>query len=260
MRAFLVLAIIAFFVVGIIGCERENDQRNSDRVDEEVAREIEEDLDRELERAEEHIEELRDRIEDRFDDAISEEELEEIGREVEESVSTGLARVGRVLEDIGTKIQEDADVTVVDYREFYDLLPEEFEGMDLVDTEGANKDGLGMRLSKLEAEYEGDDAEMEVTILDMGTMKGMLKMGFDFLGKEIDEENRDGFERTRKFGGFPGFQSVEYDDDETEMTGVVIIDNRFVVALEVEGEDIDKDFVDEFFDEFPLRRLRRLQQ
>jgi len=258
MRVLAVLAIVAFFIVGIIGCEDENSRRDADRVSEDVAREIEDDLDRELERAEERIEDLRDKIEDRFEENMSEAELEELSREVEESVATGLAKVGKVIEDIGARIQEDADVTVVDYHEFYDLLPDDFEGMEQVDTDGDNKKAFGMRSSKLEAEYEGDDAEMEIAILDLGTMKGLAAMGFDFIDREIDEENSDGFRRTTKFGGFPGYEAVHYDDDEAEMLGIVIVEGRFVVTVNIEGEDLDKDLVQDFFDDFSFRRLRRL--
>jgi len=260
MRIFAVLAILGFFCVSVYSCTDENDRRDADTISEEMARDIGEDLEQELERAEDRIEDLRDRIEDRFEDDMSREELEEIGRDVKESVASGMARIGALLEEIGSRIQEDADVSVVDYREFRGLLADEIEGMERIGMKGANKGGFGMRVSKLEAEYESENMDMEITILDLGTMKGLLAMGFDYINQDIDEEDGDGFKRTRKFSGYPGFESAKYDGRNAEIQGVVIIEERFVVALNIEGRNVDKDIVEDIFDDFPFRRLRRLAQ
>jgi hypothetical protein len=246
--------------VSVYSCTDENDRRDADTISEEMARDIGEDLEQELERAEDRIEDLRDRIEDRFEDDMSWEDLEEMGREVEETVARGMARIGELLEEIGSRIQEDADVSVVDYRDFRSLLADEIEGMERIGMKGANKGAFGMRVSKLEAEYESEDMDMEIAILDLGTMKGLLAMGFDYIDQEIDEEDRDGFKRTRKFSGYPGFESARYDGRNAEIQGVVIIEERFVVALNIEGRNVDKDIVEDIFDDFPFRRLRRLAQ
>lgn len=260
MRILAVLAILGFFCVSVYSCTDENDRRDADTISEEMARDIGEDLEQELERAEDRIEDLRDRIEDRFEDDMSWEDLEEMGREVEETVARGMARIGELLEEIGSRIQEDADVSVVDYRDFRSLLADEIEGMERIGMKGANKGAFGMRVSKLEAEYESEDMDMEIAILDLGTMKGLLAMGFDYIDQEIDEEDRDGFKRTRKFSGYPGFESARYDGRNAEIQGVVIIEERFVVALNIEGRNVDKDIVEDIFDDFPFRRLRRLAQ
>ena len=88
----------------------------------------------------------------------------------------------------------------------------------------------------------------------------LLSMGFDYIDREIDEEDRDGFKRTRKFAGYPGFEAAQYDGRNAEMQGVVIIEERFVVALNIEGRNVDKDIIEHIFDDFPFRRLRRLAQ
>ncbi len=259
MRAFLVLAVVALFVVGIIGCEEEVDRRDEDRRSERIERDLERDLDRELDKAEEELDRVRERLEDKLEEEdLRKEEIDRIQREIEESVLTGIARVGQVLEKIGNKIQEDSDVEVVDFREFREMLPDEIMGMDRVDWDGANKDALGMRFSILEANYEGSESHMEIAILDLGTMKGLAAMGFNFMDRQIDEENRDGFKRTRSFQGYSGFESVEYHNGHVEMQGVVIIAKRFVIAADVEGENLEKDFLEDLFEELPLRRLERL--
>ena len=260
MRTFFVILAVAVLAFGIYGCEEEQDhRRDADRVSEEVARDIERDLDRELDRAAKEIDRVRDRIDEHLDDQeLSDEEIERIKRDVEESVTTGLARVGKVLEEIGTRIQEDADVDVVDFREFRELLPSDLMDMERTDWEGANKSAFGMRFSKLEAVYENRDNSMEIAILDLGTMKGLAAMGFDFIDKNIDEENREGFKRTRTFEGWPGLESVHYRDDITDITGVLVVEKRFVIAVEASGEDLQKDFLEDLFDDLDIRDLERL--
>lgn len=169
-----------------------------------------------------------------------------------------MARLGQVLEDIGTRIQEDADVKVVDFREFRALLPSELMNMERIDWKGSNKSAFSMRFSKLEATYESRGNRMDIAILDLGTMKGLAAMGFDFIEKEIDEEDRNGYKRTREFEGWPGLETVEFKDGHRSFTGVVIVEKRFVIAVEAEGDDLDKDFLEDLFDDMDIRDLARM--
>ena len=173
--------------------------------------------------------------------------MERITREVEESVATGLSRVGRIVEEIGSRIREDANVEVIDFRAFQDLLPISLMEMERVDWSGENKTVLGMRFSKLEARYEGPTSDMEIAILDLGTMKGLAGMGFDFIDQNIDEASQDGFKRTREYQGWPGLESVEYHSDRTDIQGVVVIGERIVVAVNAKGERLKKDFLSTLF-------------
>lgn len=254
-RLSLFLCLSAFVLAASSGCG------NSERdLAEERVRRIEKDVDRELERAEEEISELRDELEEKLDRRLTDEELEKISQEIETTVESGLERIGGTIERIGGRLKEDSKVTVIDYRDFKELLPEEVEGFKLISVEGSNKNALGIRFSVIEGQYENsrDDLTMELAISDLGTMKGLTSMGFDWLDREIDSENIDGFERTTKFGGYPGFESAEYKGSRVKTHGVVIVENRFVVVVNVEGEDVVKNILAKVFDEFSFRRLRRM--
>jgi len=262
MRTLFVILAVGLMFFGIYGCEDDQARREEFVISEEAAREAERDIersvDRELERAEEEIRRARERIESELEEAeLSEEEVERLKKDVEESVSKGLAKVGKVLEDIGARIQEDSDVEVIDFREFREVFPSELMGMERVDWSGANKSALGMRFSKLQAEYEGRNKSMEIAILDLGTMKGLAAMGFDFIDKDIDEEDRDGFKRTREFEGWPGLETVEHHEGHTEMHGVLIVEERIVIAVEASGTRLAKDFLEELFDDLDIRNLER---
>ncbi|MDE2996169.1 MAG: hypothetical protein OXT73_05455 [Bacteroidota bacterium] len=263
MRTFFVILALAVIAFGIYGCEDDQSRSEEYRVSEEFERDVERDVERsverELERAEEEIRRAQERVERELEESeLTDEEIQRIKKDVEESVSTGLARVGKVLEEIGTRIQEDADVEVIDFRDFRDLLPSELMDMERIDWNGSNKRALGMRFSKLEASYENDENWMDIAILDLGTMKGLAAMGFDFIDKEIDEENRDGYKRTREFEGWPGLEVVEFHEGHREFTGVLIVEKRFVIAVEAHGDDLDKDFLEELFDDLDIRDLERM--
>lgn len=244
----LVVCLIAVMTLNVTGCAEDSEKRRS----KDLAEQIEEDLNR----AEERIDEIWERL----DDSMTEEELKDLGREIEESIESGLKRVGRLLGKIGDRIEEDASVVVIDYRDFKQLLPGDIEDMELVKIAGANKSALGIRYSKIEASYVSDqkDVEMDMSILDLGTMKGLARMGFDFIDRKIDKENIDGFERTTKFGGYPGFETAHYSGRHTERVGVAIVENRFVVIVKIEGTNLDKDILENVFNDFSFRRLKKL--
>jgi hypothetical protein len=92
----------------------------------------------------------------------------------------------------------------------------------------------------------------------LGTMKGITSLGFDWIDNEIDNEDINGFEKTTKFGGYPGFKSAEYEGPNVKTHGVAIVEDRFVVSVNVQGRNLDKDILEKVFSEFSFRRLRRM--
>ncbi len=261
-----------FFGCGDTSTERRSsEERNSGRDEivrsnEEAAddfeRELEDitdDLERNIERNQEDLERIQEKIEDKLDRHLNEEEIEKLRREIEHSVQTGLAAVGETLEKIGARLKEDSKVTVVDYREFKELVPQSVAGFEMDSQDGSNKSALGIRFSQLESHYTDDNGStLEIAIIDLGTMKGLTAMGFDWVDRKIDNEDSNGFEKTTKFGGYPGFESAQYDGTQTATQGVAIVENRFVVSVDVKGENIDKGILTDIFDDFSFRRLRRL--
>ena len=239
-----------------VGCGEQSDER----ISEDRARKIERDIDQELEHAGDEIRDLGDRLEDKLDQHLTEEELDKITQEIESTLESGIASIGESLERIGKRLKEDSKVTVVDYRDFKELLPDRMQEFKLTNIGGSNKSGFGMRLSKLEADYENEsnDAQMEIAILDLGTMKGITSLGFDWIDNEIDNEDINGFEKTTKFGGYPGFKSAEYEGPNVKTHGVAIVEDRFVVSVNVQGRNLDKDILEKVFSEFSFRRLRRM--
>lgn len=281
MRSFFAIAFIGILFLGIYGCADEDqptpvlteetmqeadqgakqdgtpedEQPSEQRLKEDIGRIVEQGI----KKAERELGKTRERIERSIEDStLTDQELERITREVEESVATGLSRVGRIVEEIGSRIREDANVEVIDFRAFQDLLPISLMDMERVDWSGENKTALGMRFSKLEARYEGPSSDMEIAILDLGTMKGLASMGFDFIDQNIDEASQDGFKRTREYQGWPGLESVEYHSDRTDIQGVVVIGERIVVAVNAKGERLKKDFLSTLFADLDFGALEQM--
>ena len=238
------------------GCSSNSEELVTD----EQIRDVEREIDHEVDRVEDRFEEVRERLEERLDRHLTDEEIDRLTREIGATVENGLAKVGETLEKIGARLKEDSNVEVVDYRDFKELLPNTIQGLRLVDVSGSNKSGLGIRFSKIEAEYENEDENisMEMTIFDLGTMKGLTSMGFDWMDRHIDEEDIDGFKRTTKFGGYPGFESAEYNGSMVKAQGAAVVEDRFVVAMNIRGRDLQKELLVNVFEDFPFRDLRRL--
>ena len=152
----------------------------------------------------------------------------------------------------------------VDFRKLQDLLPKDIAGLDRTSYEGERTSigFLGMQLSNAKAQYEDGDESMEISITDLGTLTGILKMGYTaWLQTEIDRESDRGFERTRKFrsGGkeYPSFEKFEGSGDEGHCEIQIWVAERFVVS--VEGRNVEMDQCEEARDEISFRQLDRMK-
>ena len=152
----------------------------------------------------------------------------------------------------------------VDFRKLQDLLPKDIAGLDRTSYEGERTSigFLGMQLSNAKAQYEDGDESMEISITDLGTLTGILKMGYTaWLQTEIDRESDRGFERTRKFrsGGkeYPSFEKFEGSGDKGHCEIQVWVAERFIVS--VEGRNVEMDQCEEARDEISFRQLDRMK-
>lgn len=214
-----------------------------ERLEEEDVRRVREQADRIREDAERLREETRE---------STEAWREDVGRAVESS----LVEIGRALERVGQGMQENSDVQPVDWRDMKTLLPDDIAGFDRIDWEGHNKQAIGIRLATIKGDYERGDDRMHVAVVDLGSLSGLATAGYDWLDAHIDSETSRGYERTQEIEGYPGFVEVEYGSVRDEMSAVVIVEDRFVVAVNIEGENLDDDLLMDAVDDIPLSRLR----
>jgi tetratricopeptide (TPR) repeat protein len=152
---------------------------------------------------------------------------------------------GEKIRRLGDAFRDEGGVEPVDWRKLEDLLPRRVAGMKRVDAEGEKVGALGIRLSKVTAAYEGDDREMELTIVDLGTLRRAAMTGLDWLDLEIDREGNRGYERTRTIEGFPAHEKFEREGAWKKFEMTVVVGERFVVSVEAKGRDLDEGDLDD---------------
>lgn len=170
------------------------------------------------------------------------EEMAEAGKDLGESFGDITEDVvddmAHAMKKMGQAFSDEVDVEPVDFRELRELLPKKLAGLKRVDSSGERNSIFGIKISSAKAEYGGKkDEALEVTITDLGTIKGLGKFAkFGWAMAEIDKETKTGYERTIKYKGHKGFE--EYDKADKEGKIEIIVANRF--AVEINGYDIQE--------------------
>lgn len=253
----------AFLIAGflLVGCDDTSeydkeqiseDVREAIRDAEEAVRDATDELEEKVERSRVRVREARDRMRERSERAREE------GDDLDHAIESAIKSIGEVMESIGEALQNDSDVEPVDYQKLRDLLPEEINGMEIVNTDGSRKSGLGIRLSSIEAEYEGPRREMSITILDLGSLKGAAVTSLDYFDGNIEREFDDGYERTTEFDGYPAHVKVDRTGRYHSYMATVMVADRFVVTIEADGRGLDEDILENVLNKISLRRLARL--
>ncbi len=148
-------------------------------------------------------------------------------------------------------------VDPVDFRDLKELMPDDFDGWERSELSGERSGAMGIKISQAQGTYQkGDQGQVTLRVMDMGTMKGMATMGLSWLMLEIDREDENGFERTTKFKGYPAFQKFERNGDRLDSEMQLIVGERFVVS----GEGpVEMDVLEEGIEEIGLRRLEKMK-
>ncbi|MEW6753400.1 MAG: hypothetical protein AB1505_20820, partial [Candidatus Latescibacterota bacterium] len=147
----------------------------------------------------------------------------------------------------------------VDFRALKALLPERLGGLSRSQATGQKSSALGIRASSAEAEYGSEDQEANVhlTITDMGTMTSWAMLGHAWLNTEVDSETETGYERALKLGGYPAYE--EFDQSEGYRSGelTVVVAQRFVVELK--GNQVDMDVLRAGAEQIDFGQLEKLK-
>lgn len=84
--------------------------------------------------------------------------------------------------------------------------------------------------SQTEARYSNGDASMEVKVVDSGFSQLLVAPWAMFLTAGYEKETDDGYEKSTKVAGHPGFEKWDSDDKSGELNFVV--GRRFLVTVE----------------------------
>lgn len=199
----------------------------------------------------------RQRDERRSDENRSEDNTDE---SLETELGNAFNELGNALEELGEAFQNETSVEPVDYRDLREMLPASIRGMEKGRSEGERSGTLGFRISQVEQSYESvsGDAEVEISIVDLGGLKNIAAFGLEWLKMDVDRESDDGYERTRTYRGHPVLDKCERrggEDYRCEM--VAYVSRRFVVALKSKG--LEKGSLEGIMEQVDVKRLEAMK-
>jgi hypothetical protein len=209
-----------------------------------------------LEEAREDLAEARERMRDEMDEAR--DRADEARDRVEEAGGTNdlMKAIGSALEEVGRALKNDPDAQPVDFRKLRDLLPGEIDGMERIDVEGENAGAIGIRISRATARYDGLGRDLELSLIDLGTLHRAAEEGLDALDAHVDREWEDGYERTTEIQGHPAHIKVHRHGSSTDLEATILVGGRFVVHVEADGRGVSEELVEEVME--GVGRLTRL--
>ncbi len=149
-------------------------------------------------------------------------------------------------------------VETISASELFELLPEAIPGMTRGDY-SAKKGGIeGFSISSATAVFNEDDGsgELELSITDIGNVKGIAQFGLEVLDFEIDEVNQDGFQRTTEYKGYKSFQSSTKTRSGSTSEMIVFIGDRIV--LNATGSNVEWELIADVVDAIPVNKMKSM--
>ncbi len=149
-------------------------------------------------------------------------------------------------------------VDTVSASQMFELLPEAIPGM----TRGnysAKKGGIeGFSISSATATFGGDNGsgELELSVTDIGNVRGIAQFGLEMLDFQIDEVNQDGFQRTTEYKGYKSFQSSTKTSSGSTSEMIVFVGDRIV--LKATGTDVKWDLIEDVVDAIPIKKMEAM--
>lgn len=136
--------------------------------------------------------------------------------------------------NIVSNLRQGGKVEVTEHQALKKMLPKKLAGMKQIASEGEKAGILGLRYSRVTAEYESGDAWAEVTVIDGGGFAEVVNNLADDLSIQLDKvyENEDGYQRNTKIEGCPATE--QYDRIEKSGEASIHVGERFLIHLEAE--------------------------
>lgn len=150
-------------------------------------------------------------------------------------------------------------VEPVDFRQLMPILPENLPGLERTNAGGEKSRIMGMGTSKAEGEYRSENGQsrIDVTINDLGSVRGIGVFGFNWLMMDVDKATDQGYERTLEYEGNPAYIKFEQGSDWSRGQMSVFVADRFVVT--VEGSGISDDALQDALGRINLRQLEAMK-
>ncbi len=152
----------------------------------------------------------------------------EVGSHGKEAMATAMDQVKKAIREAGV---QPADP--VPFRQLQKLLPAELSGAKQSGLEGQTSGAMGLKISKVRAEYKTEETRLTVKILDAAGTPMAKAFASAWEQVEIDKESTEGYERTLKYQGHPALEKLRSQGPHSKFK--VVIAKRFLVELDGQG-------------------------
>lgn len=193
------------------------------------------------------------------DEKKDEKNMEEISEDLNktaEKLSSGEIGLGQAMSQMQQAMAGGKSVTPVNFRKLKALLPEKIKGMERTNIEGEKTGGFGIKISTASAKYRDSNGRLKISIVDMGTMKGIAGMATAaWMNAEIDRESENEIEQTFSFRGNKAYKKYNKRSQHGEIAAIIAA--RFMVS--VKGTGLPFSRYEEALDEIPLKALEEMR-
>lgn len=158
-----------------------------------------------------------------------------------QQAQSGAEQMGKALESLAGGLSganpNQQPVEPVDFRQLQSLLPESLSGWERGKPSG-EKMTQPVNYSEASVNFTKGDASLSVKITDTSFNQLILAPFSMMLATGYSKETSDGYEKSVKVGGEPGFAKWDDADKDGEIT--VVVNKRFLVQIEGRGLSDDK--------------------
>lgn len=125
-------------------------------------------------------------------------------------------------------------VPPVAFRELIDFLPKQMAGMKRQEPKGETTTAGSWQYSQAEVNFESADGQrgVEVGIFDYAHIPFLYVPFNMFLNMKVASESTEGYERSTKIRGFPGFEKWNRSGSSE---AVALVGERFIVKADTRG-------------------------
>jgi hypothetical protein len=154
-----------------------------------------------------------------------------------------------------TQMNQGKDIKPVEMETLKSMLPADLAGMKRTNASVQHNQMMGFDMAQAEAEYQAEDSNIRITIVDYGNLSGSMKMGLaGWTMMQYNRETDTGYEKTITYKGYKGMENY---DKETKSGSVqLFVKDRFMVT--VEGNQITMDAVKKAIDAIDITKLESL--
>jgi hypothetical protein len=145
------------------------------------------------------------------------------------------------------------DIKAVDMDTLKSLLPADIAGMKRSNASAQRNQMMGYDMATAEAQYQAEDSNINITIIDYGNLSGSMKMGLaSWSMTQYNRETDTGYEKTITYKGYKGME--QYNNQTKSGSVQIFVKDRFM--LTVEGNQITIDQLKNAIDKIDTKKTR----